>query len=290
MGYADTAGPIALVHRGGGALETENTLAAFARSTALGFRYLETDVRSTADGAVVCFHDAGLERITDGRGPVEARTLSELRRLRLDGAGDGRRICTLEEALDAFPEAYFSADLKDVSAIGPLVDLLRRPGVAERVCVAGAWDGWLRIVRDAVPGVATSLGWRSLTSLIACSRLGVRPPRWVASAPFAHVPLRLGNVPVFVERVVEMAHDLDVRIVTWTVDEPGEIARLLDAGVDAVITDRPDVLREVFLQRGLWQPMRAGGESGATPPAGSPCAQASTGRVGSVAARLSPGG
>lgn len=251
MAYVDDRGPIALAHRGGGVLAPENTLAAFARSTALGLRHLETDVRLTADGHLVCFHDAVLDRVTNGTGPVAARTLAQLRRLRVGGTD---AIPTLGEALEAFPEARFSVDLKEAEAIGPLVQVLGRPGVAERVCVAGAWDGWIAAVRREVPTVATALGWRSLTLLIGCSRAGVRPPRWVASAPFAHVPIKLGRVPIFVEEVVHLAHDLGVRIVTWTVDDPAQMHALLDAGVDAVITDRPDVLREVLLERGQWQP------------------------------------
>ena len=95
---------------------------------------------------------------------------------------------------------------------------------------------------------------------------GVRPPRWVGSAPFAHVPYRLGSVPIFVERVVDVAHDLGVRVVTWTVDDAPTMHALLDAGVDAVITDRPDVLRAVLVGRGRWWPMpaRAGDGPAAT--------------------------
>ncbi|GAB47553.1 glycerophosphodiester phosphodiesterase family protein [Mobilicoccus pelagius] len=252
MAYADATGPIALAHRGGGGSAPENTLAAFALSTGLGFRYLESDLRLTADGRLVCFHDATLDRVTDARGPVAARTLEELRRIRVEGR---ETIPTLEEALEAFPDTYFSVDLKDARAIGPLVDVLRRPGVADRLCIAGAWGGWLREVRREVPAVATTLGWRSLTTLVACARAGVRPPWDIATAPFAHVPVRLGRVRVHVERVLEMAHGLGVRVVTWTVDDAPTMHRLLDVGVDAVITDRPDVLRAVFVGRDLWEPM-----------------------------------
>ncbi|MDO5629646.1 MAG: glycerophosphodiester phosphodiesterase family protein [Mobilicoccus sp.] len=253
MGYADTTGPIALAHRGGGGLAPENTLAAFALTTDLGFRYLESDLRLTADGHLVCFHDATLDRVTDGRGPISALTLAQVRRLRVEGA---ELIPTLDEALEAFPDTFFSVDLKDHRAIAPLVRTLRRRGVAERLCIAGAWDKWLLEVRREVPGVATTLGWQSLTTLIACARAGLRVPRHVATGQFAHVPLRLGRVQIYVERLVEMAHDLDIRVVTWTVDDAPTMHGLLDAGVDAVITDRPDVLRAVFVRRDLWSPMR----------------------------------
>jgi glycerophosphoryl diester phosphodiesterase len=123
------------------------------------------------------------------------------------------------------------------------------------VCIAGAWDGWLGQVRSEVPEVTTALGWRSLTALLCCARAGVRPPKALATAPFAHVPIKLGRIPIYVERIVAMSHAIGVRVVTWTVEEPAVMRRLLDAGVDAIITDRPDVLREVLVSREQWTPM-----------------------------------
>lgn len=252
MTYGEGSGPLAIAHRGGAALAQENSLAAFGLASALGFRYLETDVRMSCDGHLVCFHDDTLERVTSATGLVRSKSLHELRALRINGI---EPIPTLDEALDAFPEQCFSIDLKDQAAIEPLVKSLQRKGVAERVCLAGAWDGWLGHVRREVPEVTTALGWRSLTALLSCARTGLRPPKALATGAFAHVPVKLGRVPIFVERVVAMSHDLGVRVVTWTVDEPVDIRRLLDCGVDAIITDRPDVLREVLVSRDQWTPM-----------------------------------
>lgn len=252
MLYGEGSGPLAIAHRGGSGLAQENSLAAFALASALGLRYLETDIRVTRDGHLVCFHDDTLDRVTSATGLVRSRSLAELRTLRINGV---EPIVTFDAALDAFPDQCFTVDIKDEAAIGPLVTSLKRPGVATRVCIAGAWDGWLRLVRDEVPGVATALGWRSLTALLCCARAGVRPPRSLATAPFAHVPITLGRVPIYVERLVAMSHDIGLRVVTWTVDEPVVMHRLLDAGVDAIITDRPDVLREVLVSRGQWEPM-----------------------------------
>jgi len=251
-GYGEETGTLAIAHRGGAALAPENTLAAFALSASLGFRYLETDVRVTSDGQLVCFHDRRLDRVTDATGPVRSKSLDELRPLRVNRT---EPIPSFDEALEAFPELCFTVDLKDRAGMEPLMKSLRRKGVAERVCIAGAWDGWLAHVRREVPAVNTALGWRSLAGLLSCVRSGVRPPRSLATAPFAHVPIKLGRVPIFVERLVAMSQDIGVRVVTWTADDPVVIRRLLDAGVAAIITDRPDVLREVFLQHGAWQPL-----------------------------------
>jgi glycerophosphoryl diester phosphodiesterase len=250
-------------------LAPENTLAAFGRATALGLTHLETDVRTTRDGHLVCFHDATLARVTGHPGRVADLDLAELRRLRVDGTD---QVPTLSEAMASFPTARFAIDLKDEATIGAMADLLRaNPGWAERILVAGAWSGWLRRLRAEAPGVTTALGWRSLTTLIACSRGGVRPPGLRradgSGGAFAHVPIRLGRLPVHSERVIARAHELGIRVVVWTVDDPSTMRSLLDMGVDGIITDRPDVLREVLIGRGQW-PSRQTRSSTSAP---SPC-------------------
>ena len=252
MAYGTESIPLALAHRGGAALAPENTVAAFALASALGVRYLETDVRLTADGALVCFHDSTLDRVTDARGPLARHTLASLRGVRVAGR---EPIPTLADALEAFPDANFTVDLKDQAAIGPLGKLLQHSDFRDRVCVAGAWDGWLDVVRAEAPGVRTALGWRSLAAVVTTAHAGMPPARRFATAEFAHVPLKLGRVPVFVERLVTGAHGIGVKVVVWTVNDQPSMVRLLDAGVDGIITDRPDLLREVLIARGQWTPM-----------------------------------
>ena len=253
MRYGEEHGPLAIAHRGGLALGPENTLATFARATALGVRYLETDIQTTADGVLVCFHDASLSRVTGVDGAVSTLTYAELRRLRVDGRSP---IPTLASALESFPDTRFAIDLKDDASGPALVALLRaNPAWASRICIAGAWSNRLLRVQAAVPDVTTALGWRALTTLIAASRTYARPPARVASGTFAHVPLRLGRVPIYAERVVRRAHALDIRVAVWTVNDQPTMHSLLDAGVDAIITDHPDLLREVLIARDQWAPL-----------------------------------
>lgn len=260
MTYGEESTPLAIGHRGGAGLAPENTLAAFSRSTALGLRYLESDVRLTADGHLVCFHDDVLDRCTTSTGRLGERTLADLhRRVRVAGV---EPIPTLEEALVSFPEACFTVDLKDRAAIAPMARLLQRRDYAERVCVAGAWDGWLQHLASQVPHVRTALGWRSLVALISAAKAGVPPPASVVRGRFAHVPIQLGRLPIHSPGLVRRAHRLGVRVIVWTVDDPAQMHQLLDMGVDGIITDRPDRLRSVMISRGAWTPMR--GEIAAT--------------------------
>jgi glycerophosphoryl diester phosphodiesterase len=125
-------------------------------------------------------------------------------------------------------------------------------GSAHRVCVAGAWDSWLRRLRTLVgPQVSTALGWRDLTVLVTSARARIQA-RMRLTGTFAHVPLRVGRLPVYGERLIAQARAIGIATVVWTVDEPDEMHRLLDAGVAGIITDRPDVLREVLIARDEW--------------------------------------
>jgi glycerophosphoryl diester phosphodiesterase len=268
IGYVGDGGPYAVAHRGGAGLAPENTLAAFGRSYALGVRYLETDVRLTADGVCVAFHDARLRRTTGAPGRLADLDWDDVRELRVGGEPVPR----LAELLDAFPDARFTIDVKEPRALGPLAADVHGCGAAERVCLAGAADRVLAEARESF-GLATALGWESLTRLALCARTGNRP-RWVTRAQFAHVPLRLGRVPVFADRLVAMAADLGVRVLVWTVDDPPLMHRLLDEGVDGIITDRPDLLREVLVARDAWTAPHpapgAGGRRGASSSAVAP--------------------
>lgn len=252
-GYGTDCGPYAIAHRGGAGLAPENTFEAFSRSVALGVRYLETDVRLTADGVLVAFHDERVDRVTDLRGRVDRLTWPDLRRSSVEGGGP---IMALDDLLRAFPSTHFAIDLKAGAGVEPLARVLKDADAVPRVCVAGAWDGWLAHLRGACgPRLRTALGWRSLAVLVACAKAGVRPPLGVATGEFVHVPVSVGRVPLVAERLVQMAADLGVRVLAWTVDEPALMHRLLDLGVDGVITDRPDLLREVLVRRGQWRPM-----------------------------------
>ncbi len=224
-------------------------MAAFERSYALGIRYLETDVRITADGELIAFHDATLTRVTGRRGKVERTDLATIRELLV---AEREPIPTLGDALDAFPDACFTIDVKDRAAVAPLARVIREHGAAHRVCVAGSWDSWLASLgADAGPDLTVALGWRSLA--VALSRLHLRrTPGGHPHGTFAHVPLRLGRVAIFADHLAERAHQVGLRLIVWTVNDQPTMNRLLDAGVHGIITDRPDLLREVLIARDEW--------------------------------------
>lgn len=247
--FLDGRLPLAFAHRGGAAEGDENTAEAFGRAVALGYRYVETDVHATADGVPVVFHDPSLRRLTGTAGRVADLCWADLAALRVGGAGAVPR---LDDVLAAWPRVRFNIDVKADDAAGPTVEAIRRAGAADRVLLASFSDARLARLRGmAGPEVATSLGQREVLRLRMSSLAGTRP-RLPASAAAAQVPVRFGPVTVVDRRFVAGAHRLGLQVHVWTIDDPAEMHRLLDLGVDGIMTDRIEVLRDVYAARGTW--------------------------------------
>jgi glycerophosphoryl diester phosphodiesterase len=265
--------PVAIAHRGSRLLWPENTMVAFSGAIALGYRHLETDLHLTRDGVLVCVHDHTLDRTTDGTGPVGGLTFEQLagldagyRHQAAEGAvyrGKGIRVPSLEEAVLAFPEVSFVVDLKAENLVAPLNDLIERLGLHDRLIVGSFSDRRLDEFR-AVAGsrVATSTGAGLSRSWVMASRMG-RGVRCEALA--LQLPRTSRGVRVIDRRLVQAAHSLGLQVHVWTVNKPAEMTELLDLGVDGIITDRPDLLKAVLVERGLWDDAPA---PGASPPRG----------------------
>ncbi|HEU4422354.1 MAG TPA: glycerophosphodiester phosphodiesterase [Pilimelia sp.] len=249
--YLDAPTPLAFAHRGGAAQGDENTAEAFERAVALGYRYVETDVHATADGVPVVFHDPTLERLTGRRGRVAALRWVDLAAVRVRGAAAVPR---LDEVLAAWPRVRFNIDVKADACVAPAVATVQRGGAADRVLLASFNDARLARLRTlAGPGVATSLGVRAVARLRMAS-LTRRRLSLPASVVAAQVPVRYGRARVVDRRFVAYAHRLGLQVHVWTIDDPAEMNDLLDLGVDGIMTDRVDVLRDVYVSRGLWHP------------------------------------
>lgn len=223
-------------------------MAAFGRAVAEGYQYLETDVHLTKDGRLIAFHDSRLDRVTDGTGVIADLTWDQVFRAKIGGR---EPIPLMEQVLAEFPDIYFNIDPKADSAVGPLVDLIRSTGAVDRVCIGSFSDARLAAMRAALgPHLATSIGPRGIGSLVLAARLG-RPGR-APGAVAAQVPVRYGRVPVVNRRFLDTAHRAGLEVHVWTINEPAEMNRLLDLGVDGIMTDQPGTLRQVLDDRGWW--------------------------------------
>jgi glycerophosphoryl diester phosphodiesterase len=248
--YLDGPTPLAMAHRGGAIEHLENTMPAFEACVALGYRYLETDVRATADGVLVAFHDPGLERVTDAAGRVDQLPWARVAEARIGGR---EPVLLLEDLLGAWPDVRFNIDIKAAGVIAPLVRSVRRLKAADRICLASFSDARIAAARRVFgPTVCTALGPRGIAAL----RLSSYSPRAAGlvriQAGCAQVPLQLGGRALVDERFIAAAHARGLQVHVWTVDTVEESTALLDLGVDGLMTDRPAMLRDLLQQRGQW--------------------------------------
>lgn len=244
--FLDHPGPLPFAHRGGAKEGAENTMPAFEHAVRLGYRYLETDVHATADGVLVAFHDNVLDRVTDRRGVIGELPWEHVRQARV---GDDA-IPLLTELLETWPEARVNVDIKHEASITPLVGVLEKTAAHDRVCVASFSSRRLNRFRALTGGrVCTATGPGEIARL-RLAKLGLAAGRFAAAC--AQVPVRQGPVVVVDPAFVDSAHRRGLPVHVWTIDDPVEMERLLDLGVDGLMSDRPTVLKEVLVRRGQW--------------------------------------
>lgn len=249
-----TGKPIVLAHRGGPGKHPENSIDAFEAMVDKGFTYIETDTHATADGELVLIHDPLLDRTTDGSGPISMKTWDEVKTVHDQS---GRRPLLLREALERFPALDFNVDIKADSAVAPIIELVKSGGYHDRVLLASFSEKRLRAVRKALPGVATSVGAAAVSALVLARHAPARMRRHLLSqvpgtaqgVACAQLPEVFRGVRILDERLVEVTHSLGLAVHVWTVNEAMDMARLLDIGVDGLITDRPTLAREVIETR-----------------------------------------
>ena len=256
--YLTAEVPVRLAHRGSRILWPENTWHGFdAAVSDLGYLYIETDIRVTRDGVVVVFHDETLDRTTNGVGRVADWNWEDLRHLDAayhfspDGEnfplrGTGIGIPRLDATFDRYPDTRFNIDLKAKGSAWPVAEVVARAQRYDTVLIGGFVDQRVARFRRITKGrVATSAGPSAATAMYAASRVGrsVRRPCDAYQLPMA---MRGAQVD---EKLVDAIHAVGAHIHVWTVDDADDMHRLLDLGVDGIVTDRPDVLNDVVGER-----------------------------------------
>lgn len=246
-------GFIAMAHRGGSLLPQnvgkENTVAAFSRAVELGYRWLETDVHATADGHLVAFHDPHLERVSDARGPIGELTLEQVRRVRVGG----EQIPTMQELFEQFEGANFNIDLKADGTPALLAALIDEQNAQQRVCVGSFSQSRLDEFRRITDAAVTTSCGPVETALTAALPPLVRFTKGAAlQVPTTHPVLGL-TVPIVTPRVIKACHAAGVSVQVWTINDPVQMNALIDLGVDGLVTDAIDVLKDVLVERGLWR-------------------------------------
>lgn len=252
--YFGPATPRVLAHRGlAGVGAPENTLSAFRRALAAGAEYLETDAQCTRDGHAVLFHDSSLRRVAGDPRSITEIDLAELQRVDLGGD----RVPTLAEALDAFPTARFNLDIKAATAAAPAAAAILEAEAVDRTLVTSFDEGRRTAI---VSALASSVGvGRVTSSASAAILLRALPAALVgrtrrldaalSGVQALQLPERFRGVRIVTERLVRHVHRVGREVHVWTVNDPADMLRLLDMGVDGIVTDRCDLAVDLVASR-----------------------------------------
>jgi glycerophosphoryl diester phosphodiesterase len=251
--YFDNDGrPVAMAHRGGARAgpNIENTMAAFQNAVDLGYRYVETDVQATADGRVILFHDESPERLIGVPGAIARMDWADVARLRVNGS---EPIPLLSEMLSSWPDLKVNIDAKARSTVAPLARAVEEHRAWDRVCVASFSPWRMRDLRSALgPRVAYGLTPWGVAGMRFLPGTTLKD-RWLTGCgPVLQVPPRRFGIPLVTRRFVDSVHDTGRHIHVWTINDPQRMRSLLDLGVDGIISDRIDLLRDTLVSRGEW--------------------------------------
>ncbi len=256
--FFDGPKPRLFAHRGDSGEAPENTLAAFQRAVAAGIAYIELDVRASEDGQIMVIHDATIERTTNGLGAVQHYSLAALQQLdagyRFSPDGGKTRpfrasdviIPSLQEVLESCPQIKFTVEIKpaDPPIEEQVLTVIQDCGRAGDVIIASEHDAVLARTRRLAPDMPTNFGYNEVVDFIqrvATGQFdGYQPP-----GQALQIPPTYQNIPLVTEQTIAAAHQRNVEIHVWTINEPQEMRRLLDLGVDGVMSDFPARLLDV---------------------------------------------
>ncbi|CAB4600660.1 unannotated protein [freshwater metagenome] len=247
--YLEHEGPIAFAHRGGTSTAPENSLRSFENAVSLGYQYVETDVHASSDGVLLAFHDTNLKRTCGQDVTIQSTPYSVLSQARVEGTDP---IPLLEDILGSWPQLRVNIDCKADSALQPLIDAVKRTNSLDRICIGSFSDDRLSKIRAAFgAAVCTSMGPREVTRFVlaASLHLPLSAPR---EALAAQIPVKQGPIPVVTPSSIALAKKWGLQVHVWTIDDPIEMSRLLDMGVDGIMTDDTETLRRVFTERHIW--------------------------------------
>lgn len=235
----------AFTHRGVRRSDEENTLLAFQRAVELGVTHLESDVHASADGTVYLFHDETLDRITDATGKFGESTDEELAQI----TAGGEPLCTLDELLDAVPQARIvNLDVKDEQVIGPLAELIERRGAHQQIALASFSSARSHAVSHLLSApIRRSPGQREIILIWLCAHLfGWVPQRLVKGFWAVQVPFKQAWLPVATRRFTKAVQRAGAQVHVWVINDEPTMKLLVDQNVDAIMSDDAELLMKVL--------------------------------------------
>ncbi|MBP6210389.1 MAG: glycerophosphodiester phosphodiesterase [Anaerolineales bacterium] len=256
---ADSDHPLVIAHQGGDGLWPGDTMFAFQNAADMGVDVLEMDAHITKDGVLVLMHDETVDRTTDGTGEIESMTLDEIKQLDAgydwtpdEGAtfpfrGQGVTVPTLEEVFQAFPNMRMTIEIKKTNASisKPFCNLIRKHTMQDKVLIASFHDDRLKEFRAECPEVATSSAKNETTVFVLLTKPflgGFYSPKFFS----LQVPEESSGITVMTPAFVKAAHERNIAVEPWTINDEETMKKFITWGVDGIITDRPDLMLQIL--------------------------------------------
>ena len=245
--YLNSENPVAIAHRGGSYLGSENTMEAFENAINMGFKFLETDIQITRDKKLIAFHDNTLNRVTDHKGYIINKTWNELKKTKVAGKFN---IPLLSDIFYSWPEINLNIDPKNNASISTLIEFLKENKFFDRVCIGSFSGKRLETLRKIFgSSLCTSAGPLEVLKL-KLSSLNLR--KFKIDANCVQVPLRYFGIKIIDRNFINYCHELNLKVHVWTINEIKEMEKLLDLGVDGIMSDNLEGLKTVLTKRNLW--------------------------------------
>ena len=239
---------LAFAHRGSNDFAPENTFESFQFAVENGFKYLETDVHPTSDNKLMAFHDPTLDRVTNTEGRIIDFSSIDLKKVKVN---NNYRIPLMEELLEAFPDCFFSIDMKCDKSVKPLIDLIKRKNAVEKVCFASFNQNRLNFVRESFNNKCiTSMGPKEIVTAKICSYINININ--IASR-LASMPISRYNIKLINKRSIDYLKSLNIKVIAWTINSEDQMRNLIALGVDGIMTDKLKLLKRILIEKNLWQ-------------------------------------
>ncbi|MFS0779361.1 glycerophosphodiester phosphodiesterase [Neobacillus sp. 3P2-tot-E-2] len=261
--------PLVIAHQGGELLAPSNTMASFENAANMGVDVLETDIHITKDGHLVTIHDPSVDRTTNGKGNVADLTLAELQSFDagyhfkdLEGdysfRGKGVYIPTVDEMFQTFNDLKIEIEIKDDNPperieeiASKLWDLIEKYQMEDKIIIGSFDQKIIQIFEKYAKGrVAISAGKQEVKSFVVFHKFFLRN-LYVPTADAFQIPVEDSGFDLTDQRLIDGAHRLGLEIHYWTIDDPKTMEKLIDAGADGILTNRPDLLLNLLEAKGL---------------------------------------
>lgn len=228
------------VHRGDTSSYIENTLEAFKSAETLGYKYIETDLRETKDGKIITFHDANIKRITGSNITINRSSLSDIRMRRLP---KNETIPTIDEVLEELPDSYFNMDLKVSNMEEKVIKKIKSHNALDRICLGSFNSKTIKKINVLEPKIITSMG---LAQVVKYKFFNIK-----SNSKLIQIPVSWNGIKVITKGFIEKLHNDNLKVHVWTINKENEMQRLIDMGVDGIMTDNAIGLMNVMKKNNL---------------------------------------